>query len=107
MSDVNAYSRSSARPNRNILFQNGGVLLFLLLAALCVAPLTGSRHVSTRAARFPCAQCNTQDLPDAVFARRYLSTCMACGEMFGREIAHCCMCYEEFTNKCNTALRRR
>lgn len=67
----------------------------------------GSNSVYTRAPRVPCVPCDTNSIPDDVFARRYLLTCMACGEMYGTGIAHCCMCYESFTKMCNTALKRR
>ncbi|KAK3709541.1 hypothetical protein RRG08_019378 [Elysia crispata] len=101
-----ARSRSHFRQKRSNRFQNGGLVLFLLVAAMFVTSAGGSA-VHTRSPPLPCVQCNTREIPDAVFARRYLGTCMACGEMYGTGIAHCCMCHEEFTKQCNLALRKR
>ncbi|GFS18622.1 hypothetical protein ElyMa_001527300 [Elysia marginata] len=99
---------TSPKRNTSRLQVGGGhvCLLHLLLAAMLVAT-AGSNSVYPRSPPPPCVPCDTQAIPDVVFARRYLGTCMACGEMYGTGIAHCCMCYESFTKQCNTALKRR
>ncbi|GFO29941.1 hypothetical protein PoB_005644600 [Plakobranchus ocellatus] len=81
--------------------------LALVLVVLLVVSSVGSNRVYGSAPEIPCTQCDTQAIPDDVFARRYLGACMECGIMYGTGIEHCCVCYEEFTEQCRTALKKR
>ncbi|KAK3709544.1 hypothetical protein RRG08_019381 [Elysia crispata] len=80
-------------------------LLMSLLAAMVVSS-AGSNPINFRDPPISCAQCDTEAIPPAVFERRYLGTCMRCGEMYGSEIAHCCVCHEKFTELCKSAMRK-
>lgn len=50
-----------------------------------------------------CTPCQIGALTYLTFRLRYLGACLVCGEFYGSEVEHCCMCYEAWFKDCLVA----
>ena len=80
------------------------IALFVTVAAwasLLIASPASSFRIKSKNSR--CAPCNISELSDMTFTWRYLGACLVCGEFYGSEVEHCCMCYQSWFEGCATA----
>lgn len=76
------------------------VAVVVLTSLTLYTPVMG-RHVFTKSDL--CPTCNVSHLTVDTFKQRYLGACLVCGEFYGSEIEHCCMCHERWFDDCYIA----
>lgn len=79
--------------------------LFIVVTVTFLGYVSTYKIIAKSGAGFPCAKCDLRAVHPYEI-QKLAPVCAACGDVFGDGYEHCCMCHDNFFDKCISALKK-